>query len=330
MMTEGPLRYLMMAALVAIHLGLALVLGSVVSRLWLRADPSEWRSRTERQARSIHVLGLSLGSLGLLAAVWLQAAAMADDGFGVSLGPIGMLLGRTHFGHAWIVGLLGWLAAGSLLTDVLRRNRQILGLAGLGVFVFSRSVVSHAGAQGDFTLDVAVDWVHLVLVCLWVGIVAVGAIQRLPGADSAVTDREGAIRWVSLMSDYATVAIVGIGATGLFKVWHGLTLAGSIGAYLNSTYGYALLAKLGLVAAAACFGAYNKFIVMPRLFKSLAAAEGDAATWGRSLSAALRLEMVVLASVLFVAALLSSTESPVAGQVVVVAPEHMSHPYSPA
>jgi putative copper resistance protein D len=234
----------------------------------------------------------------------------------LAVGPaLGSLLGQTHYGHAAVIGLAAWLAAGAALS--IRRARAAgrgaftVGLLGVAVFVVTRSVVSHAGSQGDLTLDVAADAVHLALVCLWTGIVIAGARLVLPDGSAAAPDRSDASRWVSSMSTTATVSIAAIGATGLFKVWRGWATVGSLGTYVASPYGDALLAKLALVGVAAALGGANRFLVLPGLLRSLDAATGhEGGHWRRRFLWILRVEGGTLLLVLAAAAVLSSSEVP--------------------
>jgi len=314
-MPEGTLRILMIADLVAVHLGLALVIGALASQAWMWSRTSAWASRVAVQVAQARRAGFVLALAGLCAAVWFEAAAMSESPL-LAAGPaLGSLLTQTHYGHAAIIGLAAWLAAGAVL---LMRHAGVSGLGafiasllGVALFVVTRSVVSHAGSQGDLTLDVAADAVHLVLVCLWVGIVVAGARLAIPDGSAAALDRSDASCWVQRMSATATAAIVGIAATGLFKVWRGWTAVGSLGAYTGSAYGYALLAKLALVTVAAALGGANRFLVLPGLFRSLAAAnEHDDGSWRRRLLQILRVEACTLLLVLSAAAVLSSSELP--------------------
>lgn len=314
-MPEGTLRILMMADLVVIHLGLALVVGALASHGWMWFRSSEWAGRAAIQAVQARRAGFVLALVGSCAAVWFEAAAMSESPLVEAWPALGSLLAQTHYGHAAIIGVAAWLAAGAILlmrrAEVVGLGRFSLSLLGVVVFVVARSVVSHAGSQGDLTLDVAVDAVHLVLVCLWVGIVIAGARLAIPDGSGAALDRADATRWVSSMSSTATVAIVAIGATGLFKVWRGWTTVGSIGSYVDSAYGYALLAKLALVGVAAALGGVNRFIVLPGLFRSLdGSIEHDGGPWRRRLLWILRVEAGTLLFVLAVAAVLSSSELP--------------------
>ena len=314
-MPEGSLRLFLMAATVAIHLGLALVIGSLASRAWVWRRSSAWSARVAHQAMQTSRLGFALGLVGVGASAWFEAMEMSDSSL-LSAGPaFASLIRNSHFGRAWAIGLVAWLTAASLsstrLTATRRTGPFVLALLAVGVFAVTRSVVSHAGSQGDLTVDVAADWVHLVLVCLWVGIVLVGARLALPSDLAPQDERADAARWVSLLSTTATAAIVGIGATGLFKVSRGWTVLVSLPQYVGSDYGKALAAKLALVVFAAALGGLNRFVVLPRLFEGLAAGPAwGGGHWRRRLLLILRVEAATLFLVLCAAAVLSTSELP--------------------
>jgi len=311
-MPEGTLGLLIMADLVAIHLGLALVVGALASQAWMRFRTSDWAGRVAVQAMQARRTGFFLVLVASCAAVWFEAAAMSESAL-LAAGPAtGLLLTQTHYGHAAIIGLVAWLAAGAgLLVRRAGAGAFLLSILGLAVFVVMRSGVSHAGSQGDLTLAVAADAVHLVFVCLWVGIVIAGARLAIPDGAAPALDRADATRWVSSMSSTATLAIVAIGATGLFKVWRGWATVGSFGAYVASAYGEALLVKLALVGVAAALGGVNRFIVLPGLLRRLdAAAARDDGRRDRRLVWILRAEAGTLLLVLAAAAVLSSSELP--------------------
>jgi putative copper resistance protein D len=317
-MSEALLHALSLMTLVAIHLGLALCLGSAASQLWLgrtsSSSPMPWQKRTGEQALALRRTGLAIGLLGILAAAWLEAAIMGNTGLLSAGTTLRTLLSRSHFGHAWLLGLGAWLVGGLLLLSARptgQHGRPLPAcLAAMATFALTRSVVSHAGSEGEFTLAVAVDWLHLVLVCLWVGIVAAGAMLKLPDALSASGDRALAARWVALMSSTATGTLVGIVLTGAFKVWRGWAAVGSFEAYVWSAYGQALLVKLLFVGAAAMLGGFNRFVVMPRLLLVAASQQADASRWRKRLLLVLRSELLALLLVLVAAALLSTTELP--------------------
>jgi putative copper resistance protein D len=316
-MAEVPLAGLQVADTVAVHLGLALVVGSVASLMWLRSARSAWRDQVARQAVSAARLGFALTLAALPVALWLEAALATETPLLDAASATASLLQHTHFGHAWMAGLLAWLAAGLFLAGAnagsvaSHPGRLAAGLLSLVIFAAARSVVSHAASHGDATPDVALDGLHIVLASLWVGIVLAGMRIALPGDAAPATERGDATRWVSRLSATATAALAGIVATGLFNAWRSVAAAASLGEFLASGYGQVLAVKLVLVAIAAGLGGFNRFRVLPPLFATLDTARAPApADWRRRLVAILRVEAATLLLVLVAAAVLGSTEPP--------------------
>jgi putative copper resistance protein D len=314
-MPEGFLGYLFYSDTVAVNLALSLMLGSLASDIWLAPNASGWGHNMALKARRMRRAGFLLGLMALLAMGWLQALSMSDDA-DLSLGTAAWtLLKSTHLGYAWIAGLVGWTFAAAAVWRADGTGTQLrhwmLAAAGLSVFVWSRSIVSHAGSQGDWSRYIAVDWVHLVLVSLWVGIVLVAAAISLPDTVAPKADALAAVRWVDCLSTTATVALVGIGLTGVYKTW---TTVPSLGALWPSDYGLLLAVKVGMVAVAAALGGYNRFMVLPPLLRELQSANTTVVGhWRAHLVRAVRLESVFLVLVLITAAVLSSTEPPGVG-----------------
>jgi len=312
-MPEGPLRFLMVADAVVIPLGVALVIGSMASQLWLWGRTSSWRGDVLRQELATRRFGFALTLAGLVAAPWFEAAVIAEVPLMDAAPTVVSLLGQTHFGKTWLVGSAAWLVSGALLLS--RRSvddrpvRLAAGALSVALLLAMRSVVSHAGSRGDATLDVAVDWLHLAVVSLWVGIVWTGARLALPSAAMPGPSRNDAIRWVRRLSTTATAALVLVVATGLFKAWRAFEPEASIRPFVDSPYGQALAVKLVFVAVAVALGGANRFRVLPALLHQLATADGDE-PWRRRLIAILRFEALTLLLVLVAAAVLSATEPP--------------------
>ena len=303
-MGQGPLGWLQLLDLAAIQLGLALVLGGWLSHRWLLGADSPWSTSCSGWTTQAQRVGAVLGLAALAVAAWLQAAVMADVSL-VRAGPtVVTLLRDTHYGHVVLIG-----AAASCVVAVLAWRGRAGGalLLGLLVTAWSRSAVSHAANSGDYSLDVAVDVVHILATSLWVGMVLVAA--RLPTPSSAMPDLLDASRWVGALSSYATGALVVVVLTGAFKVFRAVPNWSLLPA---SDYGRALFAKLALMGAAVLLGGYNRLKVLPGLQASLGRRDGDSIhlSWTRRLLTVLRVEMVVLVLVVSWAALLASTEPP--------------------
>lgn len=278
------------AATALLNLALAVAVGAGVTGLWLAPLPSGWAALQVRRLRLAGVIAIVAAMLASACLLWLKAAAMEEVALAQAGDAAWSLLTATHFGVAWMIGI------GALGVSLLARR---VTLVGLSVFLFTRSMVSHAAGDGDFTLPVLADWLHLNLSCLWVGEVLLSGFLVLA---KPASDRVDCAAFVESLSLSATIALGGIFATGLFSAWHNL---GSVGALTASAYGLTLLVKVMLVLTAAMLGGFNRFFVMPKLIASLAD--------GRQFTLILRVEAAVLLGVLTLAAILSATPPPTAG-----------------
>lgn len=302
-------------ATVVLNLALANAVGACATMLWTAHTSSVWARSLVRKVRNVGLASLvvALGaSAGLL---WLEAAAMAEVPLDQAADAARLMLTSTHLGLAWKIGagaLLLGIAAMALATPGGRANLQAsVALAASAGFLYTRSMVSHASAFGDLSLLMLVDWIHLILICVWVGQVVVSGLVVLPALPGGLPeDRNDCARYIASLSTSATLALVGIVVTGLFNAWFNL---GTPSALAGHPYGITLLIKMTLVMGAVLLGGTNRFVVMPVLIASLRSSDAAAATAMSRFTSILRIEAVMLVAVLFMAAILSSTAPPTAG-----------------
>jgi len=160
-------------------------------------------------------------------------------------------------------------------------------LAGIGaVSLLARSLQGHAGAHG--ILPALIDWAHLSAATVWVG----GLVQLalLPTVPPAVALRA---------SRMFTLALCPLVAGGVFG---SLLHVAAIEQLVATPYGRVLLAKITLASVAITLGAMNHYRHVPWLVQGKADASG--------LLRAVRAEVVVLAVVLLLSALLGSLPMP--------------------
>ncbi|MDL2354368.1 MAG: CopD family protein [Pseudomonadota bacterium] len=287
--------WMQQAFTVMLNLAVAVAVGASMSAIWMARGGARWAVAPRRRLRLAGLAALAVAMLASAGVLWLEAAAMAEVAPAQAAPAVRAMLTATHLGVAWQVGIGALLFSMGALA--LRGPRALaFNLLGLAAFLYTRSMVSHAAADGDFSVPIAVDWLHLMLVCLWTGEVAVaGWLVRLDDGDWT--------RYAAALSHTATLALGGIVATGLFGAWRNV---GSPAALTGQVYGTILLAKLALVAIAVLLGGANRFFVMPSL-------RGDnACAAARRFTAILRIESVVLLGVLVLAAVLSATAPPTA------------------
>lgn len=269
---------------------------------------SPWAEGAERQSRKFLSGGVVLSIVASAALLWLQSAAMAETTLSQAMPAVFLMIRSTHYGHAWLAGI----AMLFVVATVAWRSRSSTSLtmtagACLAVFALTRSLVSHAAAQGDATLAVAVDWAHLVLVGLWAGMVFV-ATRVLQLSLRLSSDQLDAASWIARLSTTATLTLAGIVVTGLANTWRGTN--GALGQLVGSPYGTALFIKLALVFAAAGLGAFNRFRVLPSLLGNLRVTSSDASQGLARFRRTLQIEAAVLLAVFIAAAFLSSSPSP--------------------
>lgn len=301
---EPDLALAQRLAVVVLNLSVAMLVGAGAATLWLRKAGSPWAAGMLPRLRKAMLAALAAAMLADVAVLWVEAASMAEVPVAAAFPAVQSVITATHYGQAWMLGA-GALIVAAIATAVRTGAPglgagSVLRLAALGLFLYSRSIVSHAGAAGNFTWAVAVDWVHLVLISLWVGEVIVAGfitLRRAPAAAQA--DRADCARHVEALSASATVALAGIVVTGVLSAWRGL---GSPAEVFGNPYGTMLLIKVGLVLCAAALGGMNRFIVMPALLAGLRGATAPERGSTHRFALVLQVEAAVLLAAIVAAA----------------------------
>ena len=308
------LPLMMRVATVGLNLAMAIAIGASAASRALARSAAPWAERQCGRLRLAILAGLATAMLTSASLLLFEAAAMAEVPVAEAGDAAWTMLTATHLGAAWTIGIgalavsLGTTAAGFGAGAGRRRWRAPLLLAGLAVFLYTRSMVSHAASGGDFSAAMLADWLHLAMISLWVGeVVVAGALTLATPVGDRADDRNAAARYVASLSASATIALAAIVATGGFSAWHNL---GSVGALTGNPYGNALLVKVGLVGMAVLMGGYNRFFVMPSLLMNLRRNGPAAAQDVGRFALILRLETALLLCVLIIAAFVSSTSPP--------------------
>jgi putative copper resistance protein D len=302
------------SATVTLNLALAVAVGAAIAALWLANGTTAWSAAQLRRVRLMRIGATAAAIAALGSLLPFVSASVAEVPVAAAGEAMGAMLAESHFGLAWTIGMGALLAAA--LASVIPATRQRLGtvasinLLVLALALYTRSMVSHAAADGDLSVAIVVDWMHLCLISVWVGGVVVAGFVTLSGpiAEPAVARAEAA-RYVEKLSSSATFALAGVFATGLFSAWH--NLGGGAG-LTGNPYSSVLLYKLALVALAALLGGFNRFIVMPSLLAGWRAQHAGAAQRLCRFRLVLQIEAVVLLAVLVAAAMLGATPPPTA------------------
>ncbi|CAB3801921.1 copper resistance D family protein [Pararobbsia alpina] len=310
-MNDGLLGILRLAFVVLQNLGFAVVVGVLLSDRWLARRTSPWQTGVSRKL----VTALRIASLGVLIssafAFWIHCAFMGDTTL-LEAGPaVRSMLLETDFGHAWSVGEGLMLCV--VVLSFMQTGRPVrlslavwLALAGVAL---ARSHEGHPVDAGLFSLPVWVDWIHLLAISAWVGLVLVTTYIVVPRfLEAPKAEHVNSAAFIQSLSDAATFALIVLFATGAYNGWRGINSADNL---LGSAYGQTLLLKLALVLVAAALGGHNRFFEMPRLLASLKnASSASPVRHLKRFAAVLHIESLVLAGVLVAAAVLVSSPLP--------------------
>lgn len=177
------------------------------------------------------------------------------------------------------------------------KARKMLFLFGLAAFAFSRAATGHAIDKGMFSFAVVNHTLHVLAACSWVGVAIVCALASCSWQSWSSVDR---IALTQRASSVATISLIVVIGTGVLNTLRTMDLSHLS---LNSPYTSILVMKLTGVALAAMFGAYNRWVTMPRMQLYPGSA-------GRRFSRVLLVETIVLLWVLYAAATLGTTMPP--------------------
>ena len=175
------------------------------------------------------------------------------------------------------------------------------------LLVASPLAVGHTRSVGPAWLVVGSAFIHLACAAVWFGGVAALwlHLREAHRADeAAVTDAAATVSRFSVLAGGLVAALLVTGTTLALVILGGLT--DGLPRLLSTTYGQALVTKVGLVAVIVALAAWNKFQLVPAVERAAAAGDGSSGGW-RRLRQAIRDEVLVLLLVLGMTAVLSAT-----------------------
>jgi putative copper resistance protein D len=310
-MNDGFLGVLRLTLVALQNISFAALVGALICDRWLVRRTSHWQASVSKRLMLTARLACLASLLSSVAAFWTHCALMSESTLAEAGPAVYSMLRETGYGHAWLAGavfILGALIPLSLPASARTRLMPVTWLCIAGA-ALGRSNTGHSVETGFFSLPVWADWIHLLAISVWVGLVVATSYVVAPRLLSAgETDRENGASFIQSLSDTATVALLVLFATGAYNGWRSVeTPAG----FVASGYGQILMLKVGLVLVAAALGGHNRFFELPRLLASLKAGSmREAAPALKRFSTVLHVESIVLVAVLVAAAVLVSSPLP--------------------
>jgi copper transport protein len=228
----------------------------------LGQSESDWSSH-EIVLRPLMTAGLVLLGIASLLGVLVQAAAFEGKPM-VTLWDAEYLvvLTNTQYGILALARIILMFAlAGLLLPNVNRWNRWA-AMPLMAITALTLSLGSHAAAQSD-ALMVGADLIHVLAAAIWIGGLGAFLMTLLWARRLSVQLRSLLI--VQLLLRFSTLAIASVLLLVLTGIYAAITDVGSLNGLIATEYGHVLIVKLVGVLAITAVGAYNHFVMTPRL-----------------------------------------------------------------
>ncbi|MBK4734648.1 copper resistance D family protein [Noviherbaspirillum pedocola] len=299
------------ASTVLINVSLAWVAGVLASRLWLMKHTVAWQKAAVRLLSPAMLAGLVACAVGILLSLWSESSAMGDVPWLSAWPACKEMLTSTHYGHAGVAAAV-LLTVAMLAHWALRQSgngmRYVGSIGVLLLLVFAaRVTIGHAFEQGFLSVALLVEWLHLLCMSLWAGIVFVAGwlvVPRMLASELAPSLERAA--FLKSMSNWAAAALVGILATGAYNSYRVLASPRDL---LDADYGHVLGFKLCFVLVSIALGGFNKFFGLPAALSQTSSAE-KANRGLRMVVTVLRIESVALLLVIAAAAVLTNSAPP--------------------
>ena len=235
------------------YAGVLLAAGGAVFLAFVH-DGGPERDRLRRLVR----VGAVVGTVGILAALPLQATLATGQGLGAitESGVFGEVL-QDGVGLATLLGLVG------LVVLVVGDRHRVPVAIGAALAAGSFALSGHTRSSDNELLAVGAAIVHTLAAAAWFGGLVLLAFTLAGRRDEP--DHASSAGMVGRFSLLATISVIAVGLAGLVLSWSEVR---ALSALTSTTYGWTLLAKVGVVLVVGLIGAHNRFRVVPAIQRS--------------------------------------------------------------
>ena len=258
--------------------GLAIFLARILPLSWEGTD-------TRKRLRRLLTYAAGAGVTGFV----LQVPVAAVYGQGLELTDVlaafdaGSVVNELVSAGLVLLGL-GMVVRGARVTPPDPTDRALL-LAGALLALAGPSLVGHTRAFAPAPVLVAWDVMHVTAGAIWLG-----GLVGLALSLRALAGREVlAAQTLSRFSTIAAFVLVVVAAAGSFLAWR---ILGSWAGFVETTYGWLLLAKIGIALVVAAIGGWNRWRTLPAV--QAAAGFGDRERAAAAVTRTVRVEAVLL------------------------------------
>jgi putative copper export protein len=195
---------------------------------------------------------------------------------------LGTMIGRMELLRTILALLTLWAVA------LTRRDKPALVL-GAACLIVSGAIGHPAAIDPYWTIPAKM--LHLVAGSVWIG--GLAWLVWLSRCDETACRIEA-----GRVSSVALIAVIVIALSGLLQTFFFLNTPGDL---IASTYGRLVIAKMTGLIILIGFGAYNRYALLPRL---------DATDGARNLSRSVKMEIVVLVTIILIGGFLAYEPTP--------------------
>ena len=289
------------------YLAIMLVVGAVafgaIIRRAFRDSADDLGSSYRRTSLGWGLIGSVLFLLAAAGRLYAQVVAFLFPGDPLTLADARVIVFDTGWGSRWLVQVAAGLTAAvgfALARRGIRIGRPVAVIGAIATAV-TLPLTGHAvAASWHWSITWPLQALHVLAGATWLGSLLLLVLVAF-GAKAGV-DAERREQTVSdLVRVFSPVAMVGVGGAVVMGTVLSVSYVGSWPALWQTTYGWALMIKIGLLGMTALLGAWNWRQLRPRL--------GTPGSAGRLFRSA-RLELLVGALLLAATAILVALPAP--------------------
>ena len=253
-------RYGIPIATVFVDLGAAATIGGLVLACFaLTPGEKAYDLAVDVAAAGAAVWTVASGAMAFLLFQSLHISAPTlDDAYGQQLGTF---LTDVPVGRAWLTVTLVGAAATAVCFAVRNVTALALTAAGAAIGLLPIAQQGHSGATADHDLAVSAIWLHMLLVCVWVG-----GLLALVVARRVLEPK----RLRVVLGRYSTLALVAFIVVAISGYASAAIRVGALAA-LASPYGLIVLGKVGALLLLGALGAVQRRWVIARMARSASA-----------------------------------------------------------
>jgi len=255
------------------YLGLMLMVGAIgVTLVVLRPGEKTLESFFSKITRRVFAVAALAAAVvfadGLLYLAWQISSLMANQNKVAPGIAVTQVLFGTSWGAAWIARqgfTTALIPIFTFLAQAVRPHKLWIELAGMlsAAALAAQALTSHAAGGNSPELPVAVDFLHLVFVSLWVGGLLCLSVAILPFVrkEQLYFKQIAGVTW-GRFSPLAALSVGMVIATGVYSTGQRVISADAL---LLTTYGLILAGKVALMLLAGLFGLVNSLMLHPGL-----------------------------------------------------------------